>query len=192
MWVLQEYRFYLIIAVIALAGIIFLFFRTQTSQGYVDFTTEIKSNFAQIKGQASETKSLYDVVTIDGQNFRGMRNNQLFGMTLDASNVPTTSTEALIAEDISDLTTFDLPSSGQFKVVFLDPTVDGIVTASGATMATNPADKGWNLEANGEIVYVFDEDTTARKVMVDYIPEGTLVDVGGESNNAVAVPFIQR
>jgi len=49
MGILQEYKFFLIITIIALVAIISLFFNTQKSQEYVDFTTNLQASFAQIK-----------------------------------------------------------------------------------------------------------------------------------------------
>ena len=196
MWVLQEYRFYLIIAVIALAGIIFLFFRTQTSQGVADFSTELKSNYAQIKGQAASTKSLYDVVTIDGEIFRGMKANQLFGMTYRSEVPGDMAASRLLIEPGVDLGT--LPGtavSNTFEVVFrtgTDANDNGVNTDvfTGADVATapsdNPALRGWNLESGWDTIFIFHNAAEAQKVMIDYLPEGTL------EGATVTVPFLSN
>ena len=195
MWILQEYRFYLIIAVIALVGILILFFNTQQSQELTEFNTNLKSNFAQIKGQASEGKSMYDVVTIDGTNFRGMKNNQLFGLTLDATSIAPTG--ILLAKSAS---VFPTPSAGKFTIGFVDTDIDDTTTpgANGVTGqeamdATDTTLKGWNISYNGKIVFVFTDETVAKKVMVDFLPEGTLVEWATTGvKNIVEVPFITR
>ena len=203
MGILQEYKFFLIITIIALVAIISLFFNTQKSQEYVDFTTNLQASFAQIKWVASDTKNINAVYTVDGINIKGLKNNSLFGLTLDGVANDITINDEFISNGTTFPGTEPTPSNGKFKITLATTTpfvlgdTDGTVSAAAAgtsealvgstvTNASSQIAKGWDLDANGYILYTFEDAKTAKNVIDQYIPEGTLIGTW-----TVAVKFIR-
>jgi len=185
MGILQEYKFFLIIAIIALVGIIALFFNTQKSQEYVDFTTNLQASYAQIKGTASDAKTVKDVVTIDGTNIKGLKNNSLFGLTLDGAASTVLFIDDLDTSDVADVNTAvgAAPAAGKFKVALATTssatagTVGDMdaVAISTLTASMDSVDKGWDLDTNGYVLYTFESANVARDIIDSYLPEGSLV-----------------
>ena len=186
MGILQEYKFFLIIAIIALVSIISLFFNTQKSQEYVDFTTNLQASFAQVKGVASDTKKINAVYTVDGSNVKGLKNNSLFGLTLDGTANDITINDEFNGSAYPGTGTSSNP--GKFKITFATTTsfaendTDSTTTAAVAgssealrghlvTDASSQVAKGWDLDSNGYILYTFEDSNIAKDVIDQYIPE---------------------
>ena len=203
MGILQEYKFFLIIAIIALVSIISLFFNTQKSQEYVNFTTNLQASFAQIKGVASDTKKLDAAYTVDGENLKGLKNNSLFGLTLDGN-----ANEITIIDEFKKVhpSTITKPDKGKFKIAFAttssftendtDGTNTAAVAGTGETLTiknvtgtSSQVAKGWDLDSNGYILYTFKDDKIAKDIIDQYIPEWTLWTWALDST--VAVKFIR-
>ena len=174
MWVLQEYRFYLIIAVIALAGIIALFFTTRQQQGYTDFATEFTSRYAQVQSIGAENNSIRDVLTADGINLLWTTGNNLFGRTLlgEADDILLIQADAM-EDELPDPE--DIPN-GRFTISLV---TGGTMTnhypsiAVGEIEATDTmVEKGWTLLNDGALVYTFEDEVTANQIAVRYFPEG--------------------
>jgi len=83
MGALQEARFYVIIWVIMLIWILGYFFTLQNNVNYTNYSTDLKTTYADVKANAASIKTIRDVLTIDWTNVRVMKNNQLFWLTLD-------------------------------------------------------------------------------------------------------------
>lgn len=193
MGILQEYKFFLIIAIIALVGIISLFFNTQKSQEYVDFTTNLQASYAQIKGTASDTKDLGDVISIDWVNVKGLKNNSLFGLTLDGN------ASAIKIADEYDNSAFPgiepTPAAGKYAITFATtsaftagdtdwatiavaatiPVVNEALVSSTVDPDSSSVAKGWDLDTNGYVLYTFEDVNTARDVIDQFLPEGSLI-----------------
>jgi len=201
MWILQEYKFFLIIAIIALVAIIALFFNTQKSQEYVDYTTNLQASFAQIKGVASDTKTLKSVITVDGTNIKGLKNNSLFGLSLQGTAANQLLIDNLVTTVPADVDTAvaftpgTSPAPGKYKISFAT-TSDGDTTDNLTNMtetkisALNTASgsilSGWDMDTNGYLLYTFEDAATAKNIIDKYIPEWTLI-----GTSTVKVKFIR-
>lgn len=217
MWALQEARFYVIIWVIMLIGILGYFFTLQNTVGYTDYSTSLKTTYADVKAKARLTKTLQDVLTLNGTDVRVMSNNQLFGLTLE-----TTADNIDVFDNYTVWNDIDVvkAASGKFKIVYLTTNSDGwnqgwttdlknnvsTVTATG-TSGTKLSDlsalntnsptflqRGWTMDSDGYIAYVFESEAKATDIMNNYLAEGTLVGVSDGSTTssvsaAVVVPF---
>ena len=183
MWVLQEYRFYLIIAVIALAGIIGLFFFMQSKQGYTDFTTELTSRYAQVQSIGTENNTLRDILTADGVNLLWTTGNNLFWLNLDGTADDILLIQATAMED-------ELPDSiavGSYKISFVTRGIlssDSIRVGDMSSSDSLP-DKGWGLFTEGVIIYSFSDANTANDIVSKYLP-GAFV-----SGEQVFVPVVE-
>ena len=99
-----------------LIGILGYFFTLQNNVGYTDYSTSLKTTYADVKANASTTKTLKDVITIDGTTVRAMKNNQLFGLTVDG--VPTAFP---VLDNYTAGANINLvkPATGKIKLAFL-------------------------------------------------------------------------
>jgi len=202
MGALQEARFYVIIWVIMLIGILGYFFTLQNNVGYTDYSTALKTTYADIKANASATKTLKDVVTIDGTSFRQMKNNQLFGLTLNGNADAIKVFDNFTTSITPHATTFVNPGSGKINVSFLLSDVSANINDAAVwtgtptnidTLAemwtynsTVPSERGWTLDTSGYIGYTFPDVNTAKDVMNNYLPNGTLMW------QTVVVPFTSK
>jgi len=99
-------------------------------------------------------------------------------------------------EFISNGTTFPgtepTPSNGKFKITLATTTPFILNDNDGTTFALAPGDsealigsnlddtssqiaKGWDLDSNGYILYTFTDTNTAKDIIDQYIPEGSLI-----------------
>jgi len=177
MWILQEYKFFLIIAIIALVSIIALFFNTQKSQEYVDFNTNLQASFAQIKSTASNYKSIKDVITIDWKEIKGLKNNSLFWNVLEWN-----ASEILLADEFDNSSypwgTEPNPAAWKFAMTLATTsvwTINAPITLWTINTNSGSIDKGWDLDTNGYILYTFTDASTAKNIIDKYLPEWTLV-----------------
>ena len=193
MGILQEYKFYLIIAVIALVFIIQQFFGSQKQGEYTNFLTNLQANFSQVKGVASDSKTLKSVVTVDGSNIKGLKNNSLFGLAADGDASSITLIDEFDGTKWWDDAHEPTVGANKYRITFATTSpftnsyaADGTASAAtdgsedvtvvaGIPSDADSVDKGWDLDTNGYVIYTFENTNQARKIIDQYLPEGTLL-----------------
>jgi len=189
--ILQEYKFFFIIAIIALVSIIALFLDNQKNQEYVNFLYSQQEKLAQIKTLASDYQSIKTVITSDWVTLNWTNNNKLFWLSLDWK-----------AEDIKLLDNFNwildpadeiIPESWKYAISFA--TVSNFENWSEWTtdkklLKNIDENTDWYIEKwldlleNWYILYSFENIDVANKMIDNYLMDWTII-----WNNSVIVPF---
>lgn len=200
MWILQEYRFYLIIAVLVLAGMLVLFFNTNNKQESIQFTSTLTENYAKV--QNVEGKTLLDVMSSNGTSILAMKDNTLYGKTLSSNASDVLYIDDFSQESLNTLT-IEKPENGEFSLAILtkesfesgDDSISDVKTLW-TIDAANTNEAGLNFtSSNAAKLYIYDSEATAKDIMVTYIPEGELVETTDgvvTEKNAILLPFTQN
>jgi len=191
MWALQESRFAVILWVIATIVLLGYFVTQQNTMKYTNFKDNLTQNFSSLQARNSvkSTKTIRDVLTVDGKNLKGTSANQMFwGLTLSwtvdsqvmfDNYVPGTTTNiAWIIKAPAGKYTITILSADTTAVIpdinVVPNTWSGLSTLSSIT-STDYLSRGWNLNNKGYIAYSFQDAATAKSMMDKYLVEGTLV-----------------
>lgn len=208
MWALQEARIYIIISLFFLLWLLTTFFILQNTKSYTDYTTTLKTNYADIKNTTWKDKSIRDVLTINWKDLRLLPHNQLFWFSLDEDiddiqffdnfSVSWTSILEEVTRPLSNnnvkITLFVIDDS--INLTSVDDWIDwNGVLLSNIWINFDAVWKGWTMDSNGYIWYTFKDPKKAEEIQSKYISQWVLFQNKDDNLNeksTIIVPFISN
>ena len=184
MGVLQEYKYYLLLAVLVLAGSVFLFFFLMNKQDNQNYELSLAERYSILSSSTADNKTIQDVMSVNSIDLLGSTNNEVTGLELanDVGDI----------EYVDDYTTYNWenhqvtkPSPGEMKIVLvtrwqftdgINGTMDTILLKNLSSTGSN-VDTGLNVGLEGSKVYIYEDEDTASESINDYYPDGVLINV---------------
>lgn len=177
MWILQEYKFFLIIAILSIATIIFLFNNSLNQQDFITFEVELKQKYTSLK---SNDNAILPQAIPNIESLFWLKVNKNIYFFDEAASLNNTTVLPVVKD--KDLTlSFIVPeSSNNISSIGGDNIwIDDI-------NAINPdwpsGDRGFSLDTGGYIAMTFSDDKDATKIY-------NLLNKGRLIKDTLYIPF---
>ena len=171
MSILQEYKVYLIIAIIALLWVMTLFFTLQDKNNYSTYSTTMKANYVKIKA-LWEGMNVKKVLISNNDSLIWTTDNVLFWKKLlkDVKDIEIVDKDSFSPNpnvkkgeyDLTIVSTLDLPESR--------------IKLNDITSTSSDTAKGVYLDSNGLMVYTFNSKKEALEVQNTFLPKSIYKD----------------
>lgn len=192
MGILQEYKFFLIIAVISLAWLAVYFLNWQSHYYYNEYLWDLRENYSRIKTLNSWDQNLYSVFNLSDSKLKGLWNWLLLGQSFNKKDIYVT--------DLFDDSTWVFYSwainKWEFWIsIWIRDDIDwNSIQNSKRIKDTINSENIWNLEQNGRIIFIFNSEEEVDNLIEGFISDGKKIPVteivsGVTENKWLAVNF---